>query len=419
MNYMKKFSVSEFVEFLNSALSAAVFPDGVVVEGEVTEYRVSQGKWIWFLLKDEKSSVSCFSMTWKLRQPLEDGMQVRVFGVPKVHAKSGKFSVVVDRVEPIGEGALRRAYELLKRNLEKEGLFDVARKRPLPRFPGRIGLIASRESAAYSDFLRILGNRWGGLEINSVHVQVQGKQAVQTITDAFEYFNRNAGLADVLVLTRGGGSLEDLHAFNSEDVARAIFGSKIPVVVGVGHERDESLADFVADVRASTPSNAAELIVPDRAEVMSALENRASFLVSAMEGQVSERKNLVSRSVQSMDSALLSSLSVFRHRLRDFAEAFERYRRNVEEQIVRCDFLTAQLTEKTGSWLDRTARELESKQKYLHSYNPKNVLKRGYAIVRHGDEVLREWDKVKTGDDIDVQLHEGHLSATVTGKNSD
>jgi len=264
---MRNYSVTEFVGFLNAALNEAVFPDGVAIEGEVAEYRVSQGKWIWFLLKDNSSVLPCFGTVWKLRQPLEDGLQVRIYGQPKVHERSGKFSVVVDRVEPVGEGALKRAYELLRKTLEREGLFDPVRKRLLPKFPRRIGLVASRESAAYSDFLRILGNRWSDTEVNSVHVQVQGKDAVDDIVSALSFFSAHPELADVLVLTRGGGSLEDLQAFNSEEVARAVFSSKVPVVVGVGHERDETLVDFVADVRASTPSNAAEIVVPDRIEV--------------------------------------------------------------------------------------------------------------------------------------------------------
>ena len=260
-------SVSQFVQGLNAALEEALFPYGAAIEGEVAEYRVSQDKWVWFLLKDATAVVSCFSTVWQLRQPLEDGMKVRVHGLPKVHPKSGKFSVNVDRVEMVGEGALKRAFELLKKKLDAEGLFAPGRKRALPRIPERVGLIASTESAAYSDFLRILGNRWGGLKIQAAHVQVQGRDAVRDIVGAFAYFNAHPELAEVLVLTRGGGAMEDLHAFNSEEVVRAIFGSKIPVVVGVGHERDETLADYVADVRASTPSNAAERLVPDRRDV--------------------------------------------------------------------------------------------------------------------------------------------------------
>ncbi|MBU0624783.1 exodeoxyribonuclease VII large subunit [Patescibacteria group bacterium] len=414
---MQKYTVSEFVNFVNAALSAVVFPEGVAIEGEITEYRVSQGKWIWFLLKDQESVVSCFSMTWKLRQPLEDGLQVRVIGQPKIHPRSGKFSINVDRVEPVGEGALKRAYELLKKLLEKEGLFDLARKRSLPRFPERIGLIASRESAAYSDFLRILKNRWGGIEINSLHVQVQGAEAINSIVAAFNYFNVHPELAEVLVLTRGGGSLEDLHAFNAEEVARAVFGSKIPVVVGVGHERDESLADFVADVRASTPSNAAELLVPDRQELINQLRSFSARLVTIMTGAVVIQQGNVSQAVRQIESALSFSVSSFRHRLRDLADAFARLAVDVVRTKDEQQSLWHRLHTTGDQWLGHLTNSLSSKERMLSSFDPQSVLRRGYAIVRRRGQVLNNATTIAVGESVAVQLHHGSLTAKVT-KNS-
>jgi exodeoxyribonuclease VII large subunit len=314
---MPAFSVSQFIDYLNTALVSAVFPEGAVIEGEVAEYRVSQDKWIWFLLKDEAAVVSCFATKWQLRTPLEDGMQIRVFGQPKVHPRSGKFSVTVERVELVGEGALRRAFELLKKKLSEEGLFAPERKRRIPRFPRRIGLIASRESAAYTDFLRILGNRWGGVEVLSAHVQVQGRDAVREIVGAFRYFNARADGVDVLVLTRGGGSLEDLQAFNSEDVARAVFSSRIPVIVGVGHERDETLADHVADVRASTPTNAAEIVAPDRRELRALIAGGVSGMSAAMRSAVAVRSRTISAMAAQIEAHARRGMADFRHRLRD------------------------------------------------------------------------------------------------------
>ncbi len=410
---MEKYSVTEFINHLNAAFTAAVFPHGVAIEGEIAEYRVSQGKWIWFLLKDEESTLSCFATTWKLRQPLEDGMQVRVLGMPKVHPRSGKFSINVDRVEPVGEGALRRAFELLKKELDKEGLFDAGRKRGLPRFPERIGLIASRESAAYSDFLRILGNRWGGVEVNSAHVQVQGKDAVNTIVRAFDYFNAHSELAEVLVLTRGGGSLEDLHAFNSEGVARAVYASKIPVICAVGHERDESLADYVADMRASTPSNAAEIVVPDRTEFMVELESNVGQLTALMGEELSARQMKVERAVRRIENTVVSSVDAFKHRLRDLSDAFSAFATNVVVLSRGCDSLTKRLMDEVGDWHTRNAQELASRERVLTSLDPKKVLRRGYAIVRAGGRALKDSSKLKVGESIDVQLHEGLLEADV------
>lgn len=388
-------SVSQFIQSLNLALEEAIFPYGAVIEGEVVEYRVSQNKWIWFNLKDESGIVSCFSTVWQLKQPLEDGLKVRVHGMPKIHQKSGKFSVTVDRVEMVGEGALRRAFELLKKKLDAEGFFATERKRPLPRFPERIGLIASTESAAYSDFLRILGNRWGGLKISVAHVQVQGREAVNDIVGAFAWFNAHPELAEVLVLTRGGGSLEDLQAFNSEDVARAVFASKIPVVVGVGHERDESLADYVADVRASTPSNAAERLVPDRRDVVREIEAAAA----AMEGALGMEINDRNRRLFELESHL-------HDHVRSARAEFDAVLSDLQFSLVSFETRVKTL-----------AADVDRDERLLKSFDPRAVLRRGYGIVRDAaGRVVRDAAAVDAGEEIRVQLHRGELAAEVLSK---
>lgn len=389
----KALTVSQFVDSLNASFAEALFPYGVDVEGEVSQYKVSQGKWIWFDLKDETGLVSCFATAWQLRQPLEDGMKVRVHGVPKIYAKNGRFSLTVDRVEMVGEGALRRAFELLKKKLEADGLFAPERKRPLPRFPERIGLIASTESAAYSDFLRILDDRWGGVRVSSAHVQVQGREAVRDIVGAFAYFNRHPELADVLVLTRGGGSLEDLHAFNSEEVARAIFASKIPVVVGVGHERDESLADYVADVRASTPSNAAERLVPDRRDVTRELEASAQTMERALEREIASRAHRLSDLENQLQDHVRSARAEFDAVMSDFERCLLGFDARVQ----------------------RMTAAVERDERLLKSFDPQSVLRRGYAIVRDPDgRVLRDAASVDRGTAVAVQLSKGTIEAEVT-----
>lgn len=413
---MEIFSVSQFVEFLNTALSTAVFPDGVAIEGEVTEHRVSQDKWIWFQLKDPQSIVSCFATVWQLRTPLEDGMQVRVFGAPKVYPKSGKFSVTVERVELVGEGALRRAFELMKKKLADEGLFAAERKRPIPRFPERIGLIASRESAAYSDFLRILGNRWGGVQVRSADVSVQGRDAVREICSAFAYFNAHPESAEALVLTRGGGSLEDLQAFNSEEVARAVFASKIPVVVGVGHERDESLADYVADVRASTPSNAAELVAPDRREMLAAVDGGRRRIVAAMRGAVSERALVVRGLTERIESRAGAKIAAFRHRLKDFGGHFAAFVARTESRASAVAGLAARLSSGAGLRAESLGRSLDAKERMLRSLDPRRLLERGYALVRSGGKVLKDAARVDIGERVDVQLFRGNLVTEVKEK---
>ncbi|MCR4311733.1 MAG: exodeoxyribonuclease VII large subunit, partial [Candidatus Uhrbacteria bacterium] len=234
-------SVSDFLSVVNHALRT-IPTDGMMIEGEVADFKIAQGKWVTFDLKDEKvdAKIGCFMTTFQLMVPLASGMKVHVKGYPKVAEKWGKLSFNVQSIELVGEGAYAKAYAALKDKLQREGLFDLGRKRAIPRIPERVGLITSGEAAAYGDFLRILRNRFGGVTVLHAPVHVQGQFAVSEILSAFAQFNamREDERPDVLVLTRGGGGLEDLHAFNDEQVARAVFSSKIPVVVGVGHERD-------------------------------------------------------------------------------------------------------------------------------------------------------------------------------------
>ena len=410
------FSVTEFIEFLNTAISTAVFPEGVVIEGEVIEYRVSQGKWIWFQLKDEDAVVSCFATVWQLKTPLEDGMQIRLFGTPKIHGKSGRFSVTVERVELVGEGALRRSFELMKKKLEKEGLFDAARKRKLLRFPKSIGIIASKESAAYGDFIRILGNRWGGLDLRLYHVQVQGKNAVDDITRAFAYFNSSEESVDALVLTRGGGSLEDLQAFNSEEVARAIFSSKIPVVIGVGHERDESLPDYVGDVRASTPSNAAEMLVPDRQEMAYALEGDVRGLMLTMDGVVSALRSNVDGLASRIERRARQMLDDFRQNISRFARHFTEFSGRVDAQRIATTTAAGRLGRVFGFHIKGLAENLRAKERIIKNMDPKQLLARGYSVVRYKGKILKGVKGVDIGSTVEVELHQGVLTTKVTSK---
>ncbi len=256
---MRILTVSAFLELVNETLKALNDFEPIAVEGEVSQYHVNQGQWVNFDLKDDTSLVSIFMPIWKLKVPLEDGMKVRVHGAGRIYAKYGKFSISAEAVELVGEGALRKALAALRARLEAEGLFDPARKRELPRFPARIALIASTESAAYGDFVRIVRERWPLLKIDSYHVLVQGDRAPDDIVKAIQQANERHENApyDALVITRGGGSFDELMAFNNERLARTIRGSKIPTLVAIGHERDISIAEDVADVRGSTPTDAA------------------------------------------------------------------------------------------------------------------------------------------------------------------
>jgi len=262
----RSITVSELTARIRDLL-ARNFVD-VLVEGEISNCREAQSGHIYFTLKDEKAQVKCVWFRQQMRgvrfRP-EDGLKVTVRGSIGVYEQRGEYQIYVESMDPAGRGALQLAFEQLKRKLESEGLFDARHKKELPRLPSRIGLVTSPKGAAVRDVIRILRRRFPNVHILLMPVRVQGEGAAGEIARALRLFNQRQNV-DVLILARGGGSLEDLWAFNEEMVARAIFDSQIPVISGVGHETDFTIADFVADVRASTPSAAAEIVVQTRRE---------------------------------------------------------------------------------------------------------------------------------------------------------
>lgn len=329
-------SVSDFVGLVNQTLEYA-YPT-VNVVGEVAEFRVSQGKWVSFKLKDGGAVVNCFMSVFQLRIPLEDGMKILVVANPKLNPK-GYFNLNIRTVKPVGEGSIKKGFELLKAKLEAEGLFAPERKRPLPRTPAHIGVITSTESAAYADFSTILNQRWGGAKVTVAHTQVQGDPAADQMIRALSYMNELEDLPEVLVIIRGGGAAEDLMAFNDEPLARAIAGSRIPTLVGVGHEIDHTLADMVADVRAATPTNAAEIVVPDKQEIIRDVQQRVAHM-----GQTMTRR---------IDEYVVLNRESLRY-------AYHR----IEHE------------------LERTMGRFEALQLAINQVNPTAVLKQGYAILR-------------------------------------
>jgi exodeoxyribonuclease VII large subunit len=380
--------VKAFLHVLNETLSFA-FPS-VIVEGEVSSFKVNQGKWVFFDLKDDDATLPCFMPVYQLKVPLEDGMKARVTGVPKV-TNWGKFSFTAKSIELAGEGALKRAFELLRAKLEAEGLFDASRKRPLPRFPHTIGLVTSGASAAYADFIKIVNARWGGVRILLADVQVQGQPAPEQVAGAIGYLNQLPDPPDVIVIIRGGGSLEDLQAFNTELVARAIAASRTPTLVGVGHEVDTSLADLAADVRAATPTNAAQLVVPDRAQLLQEINHRNSSLEQGIRGVIGHSQHTI------------------RHQL----TVLERY---VRLPATRLQTLEQRLLQAQSRTLELQQRNLTSLQRLLASYDPTATLKRGYAIVRAGERVVTDPAQVKTGDELMLQLAAGMITTTAKAK---
>lgn len=291
---MDNLTPSDLVAVVNQTLEYAY--SSVTVVGEVASFKVNQGKWVFFDLKDEQTSVPCFMTLWSMRQPLEDGMKVIVRGTPKL-TQWGKFSFTVTAVQPVGEGALKKAFEMLKKKLADEGLFDPAKKRGIPEDLTRLGVISSTQAAGYVDFIKIINARWGGMKVQVAHTQVQGMDAPDQIIRALQYFNEKSEV-QMIALLRGGGSADDLACFNDERLVRAVAASKIPVICGIGHEVDESLCDLACDVRASTPSNAAELLTRDRKtekveEKMRLILQKINSEVDSKLGEIRQRQKML------------------------------------------------------------------------------------------------------------------------------
>lgn len=332
----RPYTVSELIDHCNAILAQQF--GTVTVEGEVASFKINQGKWVFFDLKDSDgiSTLSCFLPLSRLGAPLTDGLKVRLRARPSL-TKKGRFSLTVQSILPLGEGSIKKSFELLKRKLAAEGLFDPVRKRPLPADLSRLGVISSTAAAGYRDFLKIIDNRWGGLQIFTVNTQVQGLAAVDQIISALSLLNQRADL-DAIVILRGGGSADDLAIFNDELLVRAIAASRLPVVTGIGHEVDETLADLVADLRASTPSNAAERLTPDRQAIHQQLTRALAYLPERI-------LTAIHQTQRDLDQSLRLAHQAITHEL------------------------------------DLLSQRLSTTQRLLASLNPEQVLRQGYAIL--------------------------------------
>ncbi|MBQ7802916.1 exodeoxyribonuclease VII large subunit [Candidatus Saccharibacteria bacterium] len=329
-----RFSVTEFLEVCNQTLDYAFA--NVEVEGEVANFKVSKGRWVFFDLKDHDSTIPCFLTIFQLRTTIRDGMKVIVGGAPRL-TSVGRFSLTASHVQPVGEGNIKKAFELLKAKLERQGVFDPKRKRPLPSDLRSLGVISSVTAAGYTDFIKILNERWGGLDIWVANCGVQGLSAADEIIRAIEFFNVK-GNVDIIAIVRGGGSADDLALFNDELLAKKIASSRIPIITGIGHEVDESLADLAADVRASTPTNAAELLTRDKnAELWRIYDN-------------------------------LAALEKY---LENFLENLSETNRNKLASV------SLEISHKIDAELEKIAHS----KKLLASMNPEEVLKQGYSIL--------------------------------------
>ena len=389
-------TVTELNTYVKNLLDGDENLTAVFVTGEISNFSRYASGHLYLTLKDENAAIRAVMFAGyaeRLRFEPEDGMKVLVFGSVSLYPKSGGYQLYIKAMQPDGLGALYLAFEKLKERFRQEGLFDEERKRPIPKFPQRVGVVTSGSGAAVRDIFNVLGRRYPSAQVILRPVQVQGEGAAKEIADAIALFNRE-NAADVLIVGRGGGSIEDLWAFNEEPVARAVAASKIPVISAVGHETDFTICDFVADLRAPTPSAAAELAVPDVRELYARLETARRNLLAYTAGSLDARQKTL--------EALSRRLSLVHPQKR-----LEDDRRRLLYDAERLGTLARARTDAERARFSNLAGR-------LNALSPLGVLARGYAMVyRDGKTVTRAAD-VAVGDKLTLRLSDGEVPTVVT-----
>jgi exodeoxyribonuclease VII large subunit len=368
----------------------------VLVEGEISNFKLYPSGHLYFTLKDEASQLRAIMFNFYGRYPenfIKDGTAVICKGRIDVYEKRGEYRLLVDDLEVRGLGLLQIQFQMLKEKLFKEGLFDTSRKRPLPLFPVTIGIITSPAGAAIMDMLKIISQKHENMGVLIYPVRVQGEGAGLEIVQGIAYFNREKEV-DVIILGRGGGSVEDLACFNDEALARAIYASGIPIVSAVGHEIDFTIADFVADVRAPTPTAAADMVVKDKGELLASIAGMEEKLRSSMKRRVEGLKLLLYHSFVE---------------LKERKDLFTKHRIYVDE-------ISSALVRAVMTTLEQRRVKLHGLGQRLEDLNPQNILKRGYSItVKKGTrEVLKDTHQVERDDSVTVKLFKGELDCIVS-----
>lgn len=392
-------SITQLTEYIRGRLDDDPFLGQVAVRGEISNYKVYPSGHHYFTLKDEGAALKCVmfkSSAMRLRFRPDNGMKVIAMGKVTVYPRDGAYQLYCAAMAMDGVGDLYAAFEQLKKKLAAQGLFDPAHKKPLPKCPGTIGIVTSSAGAAVHDMLRILRKRYPLTKVRLLPVRVQGAEAPGEIAVAIRYANRYR-LADLLIVGRGGGSIEDLWAFNDELVAHAIYESEIPVISAVGHEPDVTISDYVADLRAATPSNAAELAVPDQDALRQNLDAMSSAMASALSRQLKAARQHLN--VLSQSPALRSPTGYIEQREKSL-------------ELLKNRLIAAQnqsITRKNQRYIAAVSK--------LDAMSPLKVLTRGYSMAQtEAGEVLRSVRQVELGERVSVLLSDGKLSATVMDK---
>ena len=392
-------SITQINEYIRGKMDSDQLLNQVAVRGEISNYKLYPSGHHYFTLKDEGAALKCVMFkgnAMRLRFRPENGMKVIAMGKISVFPRDGAYQLYCTNMAMDGVGDLYAAFEQLKKKLAAQGLFDPAHKKPIPKYPGTIGIVTSSAGAAVHDMLRILRKRYPLTQVKLLPVRVQGVEAPGEIAAAIRYANHHQ-LADLLIVGRGGGSIEDLWAFNDERVAYAIYESRIPVISAVGHEPDVTISDYVADLRAATPSNAAELAVPDQDALGQTLDAMSAAMATALTRQLkSARQHL---NVLSASPALKSPTGYLEQKQKTL-------------ELLKNRLISAQnqnISRKSARYVALTAK--------LDAMSPLKVLTRGYAMAQTEDgDVLRSVEQVDLGQRITVSLNDGTISATVMDK---
>lgn len=392
-------SITQLNEYIRSKMDTDPLLGQLAVRGEISNYKMYPSGHHYFTLKDESSALRCVMFKGnavRLRFRPENGMKVIAMGKVSVFPRDGAYQLYCSAMAMDGVGDLYAAFEQLKKKLAAQGLFDPSHKKPLPKYPGTIGIVTSSAGAAIHDMLRILRKRYPLSQIRLLPVRVQGAEAPGEIAAAISYANRYQ-LADLLIVGRGGGSIEDLWAFNDERVAYAIYHSEIPVISAVGHEPDVTISDFVADLRAATPSNAAELAVPDQDTLRQNLDGLSAAMAVALNRQIKAARQHLT--ILSQSPALQSPTGY------------------LEQKEKNLELLKNRLISSQNQSITRKKQRYIAAVSKLDAMSPLKVLARGYSMAQtqHG-ELLRSVSQVELGERIHIMLHDGSVSATVMHK---
>lgn len=394
----KIFTVTEITKYLKDILAQDPLVNDIWISGEISNFHHHSSGHMYFTLKDQNSAISAIMFKGynsQLKFQLEDGLKVIAHGYISIYEPRGTYQFYIDSMEPAGKGALYLAFEQLKEKLEKEGLFDPVHKNKIPLLPKKIGIVTSPTGAAIRDILSVIQRRFPNISLLIVPTLVQGEMASEQLVKGIEYLN-SRGDIDLIILSRGGGSIEDLWPFNEENLARAIYNSSVPVISGIGHETDFTIADFVADLRAPTPSAAAELAISSRLELEKRIENSRERLSYAIGNKIRE----------------------YRKRLEGLMErrVFARPEELFSKEIQQLDDLSRRLEWSMEKELNSRKEEFQFLNGKLESLSPLKTLARGYSISSLQGKIIDSIDEVEIGQEIQIRVKDGQIKGKVLNK---